>query len=409
MPIAMSNTIEISEYQAYRRLIDVGLAMSSEKNLPDLLDLILLEAKKMTRSDGGTIYLHTRADSLEFAVMVNDSLDIHNTARKDSPIDLPEVPLSKANGELNLSNVAAAAAILGQTIVVDDVYLNEEYDFTGTRIFDEMLGYRSCSFLTVSLKNYAGDCIGVLQLLNSRTIDGEVTSYDLKRIPLVESLASLASIAIENRLLLDEKIEREKVLEGDVVKKSEELSSALTELSEAHEVIETSSTTDSVTGINNRRYFEEVLDQEWRRAKRQKYDISIALIGLDGLEQIAKEYGVEARDICLGTCAREAEAFFKRPSDFVASYVPGEIVVLLPYATLAETAELAEVLRKLISSRAIIIHGNSLSVTASIGVATLSASGDFAPGELSSRAEKAMSKAKEHGCDLVFRYSEDES
>ncbi len=397
----MSNTVDLSQYQAYQRLINVGLAMSAEKELSSLLKLILLEAKDMTRSDGGTIYLNTGEGSLEFAIMINDSLDIHRTATEDATIDLPEVPLSKNSGEMNLSNVAAASANLGRTIVIEDVYLDREYDFQGTRIFDEMLDYRSCSFLTVSLKNFAGECIGVLQLLNSRTPDGDVTQYDLKRVPLVESLASLASVAIENRKLLDAEQTRKRLLEQKVEAKGMELEGALAELSETKKDLEALDTLDRVTGLKNRRYFDEVVQLEWRRARRQDYEISIALFYIDDLKNITQKYENDFRHTCLIAIAGEVESNFQRPSDFIADFGDGTFAALLPYLSSHETSTLCEQLRSTVEKKSFVAKGERVKITISTGIATLPTNVTLEASQLVETAEKALHQAKLVGGNCV--------
>ena len=79
------------------------------------------------------------------------------------PITLPDVLLVTAEGKPNFANIASCAVQRGETIVVDDARAETEFDFSGTRSFDEMLGYRSTSFLSVPLKTMSDESIGVLQ------------------------------------------------------------------------------------------------------------------------------------------------------------------------------------------------------------------------------------------------------
>lgn len=100
--------------------------------------------------------------------------------------------------------VAAYAVLNDCTVNIDDAYAAEGFDFSGTRQFDQTTGYRSCSFLTVPMKNHDGDIIGVLQLINAQDEQtGDIVSFSASSQQLVESLASQAAIALTNRQLIE--------------------------------------------------------------------------------------------------------------------------------------------------------------------------------------------------------------
>ena len=80
-----------SQDSAYRRLIEIGIALSDEKNLDSLLEHILLEAKAMAQADGGTIYLATARETLEFSIVLNDTLKIAQGGVSGEPISLPDI------------------------------------------------------------------------------------------------------------------------------------------------------------------------------------------------------------------------------------------------------------------------------------------------------------------------------
>ena len=107
-------------------------------------------------------------------------------------------------GEENRKNVATWAAISGRSVNIPDAYEADDFDFTGTKKFDEGMGYRSKSFLTVPLKNSQDEIIGVLQLLNAQdTESGEVIAFSTDIQPLIEALASQAAVALDNQQLLE--------------------------------------------------------------------------------------------------------------------------------------------------------------------------------------------------------------
>ncbi len=186
-----------------RRLIELGIAMSAERNHNKLMEMILLAAKDITRADGGTLYLaDDKSGGLAFAIMRNDSLGIALGGTTGEAIPFPPVPLREADGSPNHKNVSAYAANTASTINIADAYDAVNFDFSGTKAFDAKTGYRSQSFLTVPLINHAGDVVGVLQLINARDAEGRVVPFSDTVTPLIEAMSGQAAVALDNALLL---------------------------------------------------------------------------------------------------------------------------------------------------------------------------------------------------------------
>lgn len=186
------------------QLNDIGTALSRERDISRLLDSILLAAKSITHADAGTLYRVTDDRSaLRFEIIRTASLNIAMGGVSGKPIDFPDLPLRDADEQPNDSLVAAYSALHNQTVNIADAYTAAEFDFSGTRRFDERTGYRSQSFLTVPMKDHEGDVIGVLQLINATDpVTGMVRSFSTSDQSLAESLASQAAIAITNRGLM---------------------------------------------------------------------------------------------------------------------------------------------------------------------------------------------------------------
>ena len=198
-----------ADQNSFRRLIDIGLALSSEKNPARLMETILLEAKSIANADAGTLYIRTKDDKLDFTILRTDSLFVAQGGTTGVDISLPSVEMFDEKGQPNNQNIVSYSAITGTTVNVSDAYDSDKFDFTGTKKFDESTGYRSTSFLTIPLKNYQEEVIGVLQLLNSIDEEtGEVVAFSKEIEPLIEALASQAAVALENQNL----IESQKVL-----------------------------------------------------------------------------------------------------------------------------------------------------------------------------------------------------
>lgn len=184
------------------RLVAIGIELSSQRDLDALLNQILEAAQVLTHADGGTIYL-IRQRQLEFAIIRNNSLGIHLGGRGGDALAHDPIPMYLADGRPNLSTISASAAISGKTINIADAYDSSEFDFSGTRRFDALNGYRSQSFLTVPMKDHESNVIGVLQLINAQdAATGAIIPFDRDDQYLVESLASQAAVVMTNRQLI---------------------------------------------------------------------------------------------------------------------------------------------------------------------------------------------------------------
>ncbi len=186
------------------RLNGIGVSLSKERDITRLLETILLAAKTITNADGGTLYRTTEdGAALRFEILRTDSLNIAMGGTSGVPINFPNLPLKNDAGAPNDSLVAAYSAIHNQTVNIKDAYTEANFDFSGTRRFDERTGYRSQSFLSVPMKDHEGEVIGVLQLINAKHPEtGKVMAFSLADQSLAESMASQAAIALTNRLLM---------------------------------------------------------------------------------------------------------------------------------------------------------------------------------------------------------------
>ena len=186
-------------------LNEVGIALSQERDIDRLLEMILLAAKQITRADGGTLYRRHASDPhlLHFEIIRTDSLKIAMGGTTGVKIPFEPIALHDPEGQENTTMVAAYAVLRDRTVNIADAYREEGFDFSGTKAFDTRTGYRSQSFLTVPMKNHEGDIIGVLQLINAKDpITGAPGPFSETDERLAGSLASQAAVALTNRLLM---------------------------------------------------------------------------------------------------------------------------------------------------------------------------------------------------------------
>lgn len=173
------------------RIFELGIALSAEKDSAVLFSKILNEALDLTNSDAGTIYI-LEDDYLKFNYMITRSKNVNKSADRGE-ITIPPVPLGR-------SHVCACCALDKQLINIEDVYANEIYDFSGTQRYDAMNEYHTRSMLVVPMLDETDDCIGVLQLINSKD-EGVERLYDQNDENVIRALASFAAISLNNKLL----------------------------------------------------------------------------------------------------------------------------------------------------------------------------------------------------------------
>ena len=174
----------------FERLMEVSIALTSEKDGDRLLNRILQECMSITGCDGGTLYICV-PEGLQFKIMITRSMDYYRGAGFDEPVTLPPVAMAR-------SHVCACCAMDRRLINLEDVYLSDSYDFGGARKYDAMTGYRTQSMLVVPMENDRSEIIGVLQLLNAKDEGGATVPFDPAYERIISSLTSLAAISLTN-------------------------------------------------------------------------------------------------------------------------------------------------------------------------------------------------------------------
>jgi diguanylate cyclase (GGDEF)-like protein/PAS domain S-box-containing protein len=162
---------------------------------------------------------------------------------------------------------------------------------------------------------------------------------------------------------------------------------------------------DGLTGISNRRHFDEVLESEWRRAERSGAEsgLSLLMLDIDYFKKYNDTYGHQLGDECLKKVAEVLKATVARASDLAARYGGEEFAVILPDTDLDGAVRLAEKLRIAIAREAIPHAGSSISdqLTFSIGTATMIPRPEQAPSQLIARADEALYEAKASGRNAI--------
>lgn len=210
---ALSSQLE-EQAQDLHELNQIGIALSSERDLDVLLEMILRKSREITSADAGSLYLVEQipgttidernplaSKQLRFKLSHNDSLQISYNEFV--------MPIEKRS-------IAGYVALTGAPLNIEDAYqLPENAEFSHNRSFDLSTGYRTKSILGIPMRTHKGEIIGVLQLINRKrhweaklttpeAIVEEILPFDGKCVHLASSLASQAAVAIENTRLYQE-------------------------------------------------------------------------------------------------------------------------------------------------------------------------------------------------------------
>ena len=174
-------------------------------------------------------------------------------------------------------------------------------------------------------------------------------------------------------------------------------------LKEANKELERLASVDGLTQIANRRQFDEYLEKEWKRMKREQKKLSLILSDIDCFKLFNDNYGHQEGDECLKNVAQAIHSIERRPADLTARYGGEEFVVVLPDTDSAGAVHVAELIRKKVQSLQI-PHAHSKAepvVTLSLGVSTLLPGNDHEPKALITAADEALYEAKESGRNRV--------
>jgi HD-GYP domain-containing protein (c-di-GMP phosphodiesterase class II) len=197
-------------------LIDIGRALSAEKDMDKLLRLILYLSKKITGADGGSIYL-----------VEEDPSGKRRLRFKYSHTFSQEIPLEEFVMDMNTKSISGYVAVTGEVLNIPDAYkIDPLAPYSFNPYFDRQHNYISRSMLVVPMKNHLDEIIGVIQLINSKEdhtgvrkyeneayeiklesqsdFDKYVVPFDDRYNSLMEAIAGQAAIAIENNRLINQ-------------------------------------------------------------------------------------------------------------------------------------------------------------------------------------------------------------
>jgi diguanylate cyclase (GGDEF)-like protein len=257
------------------------------------------------------------------------------------------------------------------------------------------------SFLLIGLLVLALSKAGVLPSNALTDVAGQIGSmFEV----ILLSFALAQRISNERKLrfaaqeqLLEESHRHNQELEQRVHERTvmlEKLNQQLNELS----------VTDGLTGLKNRRFFDDTLRNELHRARRTGRPLSLALMDIDHFKPLNDHFGHQAGDECLRRVGEVLRAHVRKPSDIAARYGGEEFALILPETDPRTAATVLERLRRTIQETRVEYEGETLRFTISLGFTTSSDSTTSAD-EMIRQADHALYQAKEDGRNKVIRHS----
>lgn len=225
-----------------------------------------------------------------------------------------------------------------------------------------------------------------------KTASREKTKIDVNALEMIEfkQLAAYANTMVEHMQAQDSLIK-----------------SYTGKLETANRELEELASRDSLTGLHNRRYFDEVFTKELFRARRYGTSLGLIMVDLDYFKSYNDTHGHLEGDVCLKKVAAAMAGAMRRPADLVARFGGEEFVILLPETDKPGIFKVAEILEKKVSDLAIPHKASIVSdyVTLSMGIALLPAGNKISEGELLSRADHALYQAKRQGRNQFVIFS----
>lgn len=267
-----------------------------------------------------------------------------------------------------------------------------------TRSRDVFLFFLALSFLLSGLATYALMNFGLLPmtLITSHSAElGHVIQVILLALSLADrhNRERMARIAAQD-VIISMQNEANAVLDQKVKERTEDLERANRRLQEE-------STTDALTQVRNRRYFDQRFFTLFQEAFRQQSPLALLLVDIDHFKQFNDNYGHQTGDLVLQQVASAMQKVVRRPMDSIYRYGGEEFAILLPITDEEGAMTVAEQLRKRVSSVRISHQGKELGLTVSVGVCAGVPLHREDQQELYEAADKALYTAKESGRNRV--------
>jgi len=191
------------QHRQFEELNRIGIALSAERDIGKLQEFILTTMRQLTNADGASLWWKTVGEDNQpkLSLRASQNASIDQSTYQDFKVPVDE------------KSVVGYAVTMGTSQIYDDAYNPPPSKPQGGKGFDAQYGYRTKSMLTVPMRNYNDEVVGAVQLINAKrsfetkltvtNVPDEVVSFRQEDLEMVESVASQAAVAIDNKNLLD--------------------------------------------------------------------------------------------------------------------------------------------------------------------------------------------------------------
>jgi diguanylate cyclase (GGDEF)-like protein len=265
-----------------------------------------------------------------------------------------------------------------------------------------MDGYEVCESLKMQKKYQA---IPVIFMSAAGEVLNKVKAFNVGAIDYITKPFQLEEVLIRVENQLNQKRLYQQLQQQNALLKTEidERLRIEKSLTEANQTLELLASLDGLTGIANRRRFDEYITTEWQRCLRGSFLLSLILIDVDFFHRYNENYGHLAGDDCLKKVATILANVSQRATDLPARYGGEEFVIVLPHTSQMGARTIAEEIQKAIAEQRIPHRKSSVSryLTTSIGVATTIPDHESGMTDFIDLADQALFKAKKLGRDRI--------
>jgi diguanylate cyclase (GGDEF)-like protein len=359
--------------QSAKAISKIGRSLTVQTNLEEIYDLVYQNiAVLMGSSTFGIGIFDTIRDSIEYKYLIVDGERVDNY----------HIPINN-----------------NQSLAVKCFVQNEKFFFNRRDDIENYLkssihvrvGQLMESIMFVPL-NIEDKCIGLITVQNK-----DPDSYTAQNLETLDTLSAYLAIAIRNAQkseALNSEIQKREVIQNELKKLNKELS----DLSEI----------DGLTGIANRRHFDEFYDREFKRAIRYKIPLCLMMLDIDNFKEYNDHYGHLNGDKIIITIAEIIKKYAKRSNDLAVRFGGDEYIVLLSDATQEFCLDVANKIQKELEQLNLVHEYSTVSprISLSIGIATLIPNRDSKLTQLLECADKALYQSKERGRNKIHIYEE---
>lgn len=358
-------------YQSAKAISKIGRSLTVQTNLEEIYDLVYQNVAILMESStfGIGIYDSDR-DSIEYKYLIVDGERVENYF----------IPI------LNNNSLAVKCYVQNETFLFNKKDEIEQYLNSSINV---RVGHLMESIMFVPL-NIEDKCIGLITVQNN-----EQNAYTDQSLETLDTLSAYLAIAIRNAqksAALNVEIQKREIIQQELKKLNKELSD-LTEI-------------DGLTGIANRRHFDEFYDHEFKHAVRYQIPLSLIMLDIDYFKEYNDHYGHLYGDKIIIKIAEIIKNYAKRSNDLAVRFGGDEFIILLSDATQTICTEIAKRIQEDLKQLNIAHEYSTICprITLSIGIATIVPSRDMHITRLIELADIALYQSKENGRNQISVY-----